>query len=72
VSPLIGSSDELVERLAADSALAHASELRLLLPHGVDAGVHAQILHDVAEYVAPELGWQAPSRPPVDVTALYI
>lgn len=72
VPDLVGASDELIELLAGDPALGAAGELRLELPAGVEASVRAQILHDVAEFVAPELGWHAPSRPPADLTALYI
>jgi alkanesulfonate monooxygenase SsuD/methylene tetrahydromethanopterin reductase-like flavin-dependent oxidoreductase (luciferase family) len=56
-SPLAGSSWELVEQLAADVAVGEADELVVLLPVGLTAAAHAQILHDVALYVAPEAGF---------------
>jgi alkanesulfonate monooxygenase SsuD/methylene tetrahydromethanopterin reductase-like flavin-dependent oxidoreductase (luciferase family) len=55
---LVGPADEIVERLAADAAVAEVDELRLELPYELSAGDYEQILHDTATLVAPRLGWQ--------------
>ncbi len=53
--------EQIVEQLRADAAVQQVSELRLELPYEFDQDDYEQILHDVADAVAPELGWQ-PSR----------
>lgn len=60
---LVGSSDEIVERLLADAAVAEVNELRLELPYGLRRADYEQILHDVATSVAPALGWQPALAP---------
>ncbi|GIG22286.1 monooxygenase [Cellulomonas chitinilytica] len=55
---LVGSSDEIVERILEDAAVGEVDELRLELPYELTAGDYEQILHDVATLVAPRLGWQ--------------
>ncbi|MGI9823740.1 LLM class flavin-dependent oxidoreductase [Agromyces sp. Marseille-Q5079] len=58
---LVGSSDEIVEQLLADPAVARVTDLRLELPYEFSGDDYVQILHDVATRVAPALGW-APDR----------
>ncbi|PWJ50230.1 Flavin-dependent oxidoreductase, luciferase family (includes alkanesulfonate monooxygenase SsuD and methylene tetrahydromethanopterin reductase) [Quadrisphaera granulorum] len=65
---LVGSSDEIVEKLLADPVVAQVSELRLELPYEFSAEDYAQILTDVARSVAPALGWR-PAAVPVPVPA---
>jgi alkanesulfonate monooxygenase SsuD/methylene tetrahydromethanopterin reductase-like flavin-dependent oxidoreductase (luciferase family) len=55
---LVGPSEQIVERLRADVAVQQVSELRVELPYEFSRDDYAQILHDVARYVAPQLGWQ--------------
>ncbi|GAA4611870.1 LLM class flavin-dependent oxidoreductase [Actinoallomurus liliacearum] len=54
---LVGTAEEIVERLRADRAVAAVSELRLELPYEFDERDYAQILRDVRTLIAPELGW---------------
>jgi alkanesulfonate monooxygenase SsuD/methylene tetrahydromethanopterin reductase-like flavin-dependent oxidoreductase (luciferase family) len=62
---LVGPSDQIVERLRADMAVQRISELRVELPYEFDGDDYAQILHDVASHVAPQLGWRpAVTQPP--------
>jgi alkanesulfonate monooxygenase SsuD/methylene tetrahydromethanopterin reductase-like flavin-dependent oxidoreductase (luciferase family) len=56
-----GSSCEIARRLLADVAVAEADELVVLLPPDLTIADRAQILHDIATYVAPELGLGAPA-----------
>ncbi|MCO5995611.1 LLM class flavin-dependent oxidoreductase [Actinoallomurus rhizosphaericola] len=53
---LVGTAEEIVERLRADRAVAAVSELRLELPYEFDEKDYEQILHDVRTLIAPELG----------------
>jgi alkanesulfonate monooxygenase SsuD/methylene tetrahydromethanopterin reductase-like flavin-dependent oxidoreductase (luciferase family) len=53
---VVGTADEIVERLAADPVVAGAAELRLELPYELDRRDYDQILHDVVRLVAPGLG----------------
>ncbi|MFT4192689.1 MAG: LLM class flavin-dependent oxidoreductase [Comamonas sp.] len=55
---LVGSADEILERLYADPVLREVDELRLELPYEFTAEQYAQILEDVATRIAPELGWR--------------
>ncbi|MFD5010650.1 LLM class flavin-dependent oxidoreductase [Streptomyces chartreusis] len=55
---VVGTSEEILERLGADPVLADVAELRLELPYEFDFGDYEQILHDVRHYIAPRLGWQ--------------
>ncbi len=58
----VGPSDRIVELLAADPIVSAAGELRVELPYGYSFDENRQILHDVAEYVAPQLGWTPANR----------
>lgn len=55
---LVGSSEEILERLIADAAVGAVSELRVELPYEFEQQDYQQILHDTATAIAPELGWQ--------------
>ncbi len=55
---LVGTAEEILERLAADPVVSTVSELRLELPYEFDRTDYEQILHDVRYSIAPELGWQ--------------
>ncbi|EJJ25615.1 LLM class flavin-dependent oxidoreductase [Rhizobium sp. CF142] len=54
---LVGTSEQILERLLADPILPHVSELRLELPYEFEHDEYRQILHDFATRIAPELGW---------------
>ncbi|MGW6334643.1 LLM class flavin-dependent oxidoreductase [Nocardia rhamnosiphila] len=55
---LVGTAEQILDRLRADPVLAGTAELRLELPYEFHRGDYEQILHDTVEYIAPELGWQ--------------
>ncbi len=55
---LVGSSDEILERLFADPILPHVRELRLELPYEFEDEDYRQIVHDFVARIAPQLGWQ--------------
>ncbi|MBD9624936.1 LLM class flavin-dependent oxidoreductase [Ensifer sp. ENS06] len=54
---LVGTSDEILERLFADPVLPHVRELRLELPYEFEDEDYRQIVHDFVARIAPELGW---------------
>jgi alkanesulfonate monooxygenase SsuD/methylene tetrahydromethanopterin reductase-like flavin-dependent oxidoreductase (luciferase family) len=54
---LVGTSEEIVEALRADAAIAAVGHLRLELPYEFSDAEYRQILSDVVQHVAPELGW---------------
>jgi len=56
---LVGSADEILERLRKDPVLPHVSELRVELPYNFSSEEYAQILTDLSARIAPELGWHA-------------
>ncbi|OBZ94635.1 oxidoreductase [Pararhizobium polonicum] len=56
-SDLVGSSEQILERLLADPILPHVSELRLELPYEFEDEEYRQIIHDFATLIAPRLGW---------------
>lgn len=55
---LVGTSEEILDQLRADQAVAAVSELRAELPYEFDRRDYEQILHDIRHAIAPELGWQ--------------
>jgi alkanesulfonate monooxygenase SsuD/methylene tetrahydromethanopterin reductase-like flavin-dependent oxidoreductase (luciferase family) len=57
---LVGTSEEIVERLLADPVLTEVSELQLELPYAFAQTEYEQILSDVVESIAPALGWSPP------------
>ncbi|NLR97893.1 LLM class flavin-dependent oxidoreductase [Rhizobium sp. P38BS-XIX] len=56
---IVGTSDEILERLFADPILPYVSEFRLELPYEFQDEEYRQILHDFVTSIAPELGWKA-------------
>jgi alkanesulfonate monooxygenase SsuD/methylene tetrahydromethanopterin reductase-like flavin-dependent oxidoreductase (luciferase family) len=55
---LVGTAEEILDRLAKDPVLTAVSELRLELPYEFHREEYEQILHDVRHLIAPELGWR--------------
>jgi alkanesulfonate monooxygenase SsuD/methylene tetrahydromethanopterin reductase-like flavin-dependent oxidoreductase (luciferase family) len=58
-SDLVGTSDEILERLRQDPVLPQVEELRVELPYNFSTDEYEQILTDLAGRIAPELGWRA-------------
>lgn len=54
---LVGTSEQIVERLFADTILPHVSELRLELPYEFEDEEYRQIIRDFSTLIAPRLGW---------------
>ncbi|MPR07502.1 LLM class flavin-dependent oxidoreductase [Microvirga tunisiensis] len=54
---LVGTSEEILERLFNDPILPHVSEFRLDLPYEFEQDEYQQILSDFVTLIAPELGW---------------
>ncbi|GMA25417.1 monooxygenase [Luteimicrobium album] len=61
---LVGTSEQILEALAADVALREAGELRLELPYELERDDYEQILTDVATAIAPALGWRPEDAAP--------
>ncbi|ROR96542.1 alkanesulfonate monooxygenase SsuD/methylene tetrahydromethanopterin reductase-like flavin-dependent oxidoreductase (luciferase family) [Salana multivorans] len=55
---LLGTSQQIAEQLAADTAVGSVSHLRLELPYELTYEDYEQILTDVADHLAPALGWR--------------
>ncbi|MEU9347913.1 LLM class flavin-dependent oxidoreductase [Streptomyces sp. NPDC048278] len=55
---VVGTAEQILERLTADPVLAGVGELRLELPYEFRREEYEQILHDIRHLVAPELGWR--------------
>ncbi|WP_185546183.1 LLM class flavin-dependent oxidoreductase [Variovorax sp. KBW07] len=56
---LVGTSDEILERLRKDPVLSQVSELRVELPYNFSGEEYEQILSDLSGCIAPELGWRS-------------
>jgi hypothetical protein len=54
---LVGRAEEILQALHADPVLSEVSELQLELPYAFAHGEYRQILSDVVDSIAPELGW---------------
>ncbi|WP_341891611.1 LLM class flavin-dependent oxidoreductase [Variovorax sp. YR752] len=67
---LVGSADEILERLHHDPVLPLVSELRVELPYNFDSEAYEQILDDIAVRIAPELGWRVRAELPQKEVAL--
>jgi alkanesulfonate monooxygenase SsuD/methylene tetrahydromethanopterin reductase-like flavin-dependent oxidoreductase (luciferase family) len=62
MSPVeVGEPAEIVDYLQNDVAIAEADELMIFLPPGFEHRESIEILENIAEHVAPELGWR-PAR----------
>ena len=56
---LVGTSDEILERLQKDPVLPQVTELRVELPYNFASEEYEQILDDLVRRIAPALGWHA-------------
>ncbi|ABE36305.1 luciferase-like monooxygenase family protein [Paraburkholderia xenovorans LB400] len=66
VPDLVGTADEIVERLLTDPVVEGVRELRLELPYDLPFENYHQILEDFITRIAPHLGWRPPAeREPV-------
>jgi alkanesulfonate monooxygenase SsuD/methylene tetrahydromethanopterin reductase-like flavin-dependent oxidoreductase (luciferase family) len=54
---LVGTSEQILDQLAADPLLPDVSELRIELPYEFEHDEYRQILHDFITLIAPKLGW---------------
>ena len=59
---LVGTAEQIIERLYADPLLPQVSELRLELPYEFSYAQYRQILNDFVQRIAPALGWKAPAQ----------
>ncbi len=55
---IVGSADQILERLQRDPVLQEVEELRLELPYEFTIDQYAQIISDFATLIAPEIGWR--------------
>ncbi|MET0437327.1 MAG: LLM class flavin-dependent oxidoreductase [Devosia sp.] len=62
---LVGPAEQIVEWLLDDPVLPLVSELRLELPYEFKREEYEQILTDTITRIAPALGWQAKTAPPI-------
>jgi alkanesulfonate monooxygenase SsuD/methylene tetrahydromethanopterin reductase-like flavin-dependent oxidoreductase (luciferase family) len=62
---LVGSADEILDKLSRDRVLAQISELRLELPYNFELEEYEQIVTDFVSLIAPELGWVSHEPRPV-------
>ncbi|MCD7097247.1 LLM class flavin-dependent oxidoreductase [Stenotrophomonas sp. MMGLT7] len=60
---LVGSSEQIVERLLADPVLPEVRELRLELPYEFTYPQYRQIISDFVRRIAPALGWKPGAAP---------
>ncbi|WP_433754764.1 LLM class flavin-dependent oxidoreductase [Nocardia sp. CA-135398] len=61
---VVGTAEQILDRLRNDPVLTQTSELRLELPYEFDRGDYEQILYDTVQLIAPALGWQPGSTDP--------
>jgi alkanesulfonate monooxygenase SsuD/methylene tetrahydromethanopterin reductase-like flavin-dependent oxidoreductase (luciferase family) len=54
---LLGTAEEIVDRLLADPAIDGRTELRVALPYALALDDYRQILSDIRHAVLPRLGW---------------
>jgi alkanesulfonate monooxygenase SsuD/methylene tetrahydromethanopterin reductase-like flavin-dependent oxidoreductase (luciferase family) len=54
---VIGTSDQILDRLLNDAAVSEVTELRMELPYEFSHEDYEQILHDMVTSIAPHLGW---------------
>ncbi|TAJ48606.1 MAG: LLM class flavin-dependent oxidoreductase [Herbiconiux sp.] len=59
---LIGTSDEIAAVLEADATFRSVSEVAFALPFSFEHDDYVQLLHDIAERLAPALGWSPTAR----------
>ncbi|MCG7365567.1 LLM class flavin-dependent oxidoreductase [Pantoea sp. ACRSH] len=56
---IVGSAEQILERLFNDPVLHLVNELRIELPYELHYAEYSQIISDFATLIAPELGWTA-------------
>lgn len=56
---LVGSAEEIVDRLREDPSIDGRTELRVALPYGFDDAEYRQILFDIRTSILPALGWES-------------
>ncbi|MCS6711911.1 LLM class flavin-dependent oxidoreductase [Brachybacterium sp. EF45031] len=61
----VGEPDDLVEALRADAAVEAADTLMLTIPSQLGVDLNLRILQNMAEHVAPALGWRPNTDGPV-------
>ncbi|MFI6335495.1 LLM class flavin-dependent oxidoreductase [Streptomyces sp. NPDC050535] len=59
---LVGTSEEIAERLYAHAAFREVDEVAFALPFTFDHDDYVQILTDIATGLGPRLGWQNPAE----------
>ncbi|WP_256990194.1 hypothetical protein [Burkholderia sp. AU15512] len=59
---LVGTSDEILERLLADPVVGQMRELRVELPYNLPFENYLQLLDDVITHIAPARGWRPADR----------
>jgi alkanesulfonate monooxygenase SsuD/methylene tetrahydromethanopterin reductase-like flavin-dependent oxidoreductase (luciferase family) len=62
---LVGSAEEIVDRLRDDPSIDGRTELRVALPYGFAEDEYRQIFSDIRHAILPELGW-VPAEARVD------
>lgn len=58
---LVGTSEEIADRLAAHAAFREVDEVAFALPFSFEHDDYVQILTDIATRLGPALGWRAPA-----------
>jgi alkanesulfonate monooxygenase SsuD/methylene tetrahydromethanopterin reductase-like flavin-dependent oxidoreductase (luciferase family) len=58
----IGEPDKLAEELAADAAVQAADTVLVTVPNQLGVEYNAKLLGNIAKYIGPAIGWEAPSR----------
>jgi alkanesulfonate monooxygenase SsuD/methylene tetrahydromethanopterin reductase-like flavin-dependent oxidoreductase (luciferase family) len=58
----IGEPDKLAEELAADAAVQAADTVLVTVPNQLGVEYNAKLLSNIAKYIGPAIGWEAPSR----------
>lgn len=66
---LVGTAEQIVERLADDPSFDGATELRVALPYGFTEDEYRQILFDIRHAVLPALGWEPGAEQGTDARA---
>ncbi|EMH4162925.1 LLM class flavin-dependent oxidoreductase [Pluralibacter gergoviae] len=56
---MVGSAEQILERLFDDPVLRQVNELRIELPYELSYAEYSQIISDFVTLIAPELGWTA-------------
>ena len=66
---LVGTAEQIIERLADDPSFDGATELRVALPYGFAEDEYRQILSDIRHAVLPALGWEPGAEQGTDAGA---